>query len=152
MDFSKLNKTEQFVGIGGAVGVVAAFLPWYSASAFGFSYSVNGMTSWLIFSFLASVLALLMVVLPLFGTKLPKLGVENKVIYIVLGAVVGGVPVLALVSGMSNGLSSSSLGGYGSAGPGLGLWAAIAAGALVLFGAFMGASSKPSAPTEAPKE
>jgi polyferredoxin len=94
-----------------------------------------------------------MVVLPLFGTKLPKFGVENKVIYIVLGAVVGGVPVLALISGMSNGLSSSSLGGYGSAGPGLGLWAAIAAGALVLFGAFMGdAGSKPSSHTEVPKE
>ncbi|NTU69953.1 hypothetical protein HGB13_04005 [bacterium] len=100
MDFSKLSKTEQFVGIGALVGVISAFLPWYSASAFGFSYSVNGMTSWLIFSLLASVLALLLVALPMLGVQLPKLGVENKVLYIVFGAVVAGVPVLALVSGM----------------------------------------------------
>jgi len=153
MDFSKLSKTQQLVGIGALVGVISAFLPWYSwnFSAFGVSSggSINGMTSWWMLSFVAAVLALAMVALPMFGVKLPKLGVEDKVVYMILGAVTGGIPVLALVSGASNGMS-----GYGgSTGAGLGIWGAIAGGAIMLFGAFMDkGAARPVAPTETPKE
>ena len=154
MDLSKLSNSDKIVGVGAIVGIVAAFLPWYSwsVSVFGVSSGggVNGLNSWWMLSFVAAVLALLMVALPLFGVALPKLGVENNVIEMILGAVVGGIPVLALLSGASQG---GSVAGFGSAGAGIGLWGAIGGGVIVLAGAFMAkkGGARPSAPQTPPQ-
>lgn len=137
MDFSKMKKSEKLIGLGAAVGVIAAFLPWYSwsYSFLGASSgaSINGFTSWWTFSFIAALAALLMIALPMFGTKLPKFGIDNNSLYKIFGAITGGVPILALLSGASRGLSGFG----GSIGPGFGLWIAIIGGALILVGAFM---------------
>jgi len=148
MDLSKLSNSDKLIGLGAVVGVVAAFLPWYSVSAgiLG-SFSVNGFSSWLILSFIAAVLSLLMVALPLFGVALPKFGIENTVIQMILGAVVGGVPVLGLLTGMSSGGGVSGMG----AGPSIGLFGAIAGGAIMLFGAFTAkGGANPAGPTQTP--
>lgn len=152
MDLSKLSNSDKIVGVGAIVGIVAAFLPWYSwsVSVFGVSSGggVNGLNSWWMLSFIAAILALLMVSLPLFGVAIPKLGVENNVIEMILGAVVGGIPVLALLSGASQG---GGLSGFGSAGPGIGLWGAIGGGVVILAGAFMAKGGvKPATPTQTP--
>lgn len=153
MDFSKLKKMEQIVGVGAVVAVVSGFLPWYSwnvsAGYLGnYGGSVNGLNGYGWLSFIAAVLVLLMVVLPLLKVELPKLGIENKVVYMILGAVTAGVPVLAMLNSSSFSVSSE----WGSAGPSFGLFGAIAGGALILFGAFMDSKKTvtPEPPTSEP--
>lgn len=138
MDFSKLSKSDKIIGVGAIVGIVSAFLPWYSwsVSVFGVSSggSINGLNSWWMLSFIAAILSLLMIALPLFGVALPKLGIQENVLQMILGAVVGGIPVLALLSGASQG---AAITGLGSAGASFGLFGAIAGGVIILLGAFM---------------
>jgi hypothetical protein len=148
MDFSKLKKMEQIVGIGAVLAVVSAFLPWYSwkvtAGIYGsYGGSVNGLNGYGWLSFMAALVAVAMIVLPLLKVELPKLGVEDKVVFGVLGGVTAGVPVLAM-------LNTSSFGVLGSGGPSFGLFGAIAGGAIMLFGAFMDGkkTAAPQAPTE----
>lgn len=149
MDFSKLKNSEKIVGVGAVVAIVSAFLPWYSwsFSMFGVSSgaSVTGLTSWWMLSFIAAVVALLIVALPLFGVALPKLGVEYNVVQMIAGAVAGGIPVLAFLQGSSSGLSYGGTGGAS-----FGLFGAIAGGAIILFGAFT--DKKGAAPTPPPAE
>ena len=151
MDFSKLKKMEQIVGIGAVVAVVSAFLPWYSwkvtAGIYG-SYGgcVNGLNGYGWLSFLAAAAAVAKIGLPLFKVELPKLGVEDKVLYMVLGGVAAGVPVLAMLNSSSFGASSA----WGSAGPSFGLFGAIAGGEIMVFGAFMDSQKNdgPQAPAD----
>ncbi len=138
MDFSKLSKGEKLVGLGAIAGIIAGLLPWYSwkvelgilGSTGG---SVSGFTSWWSLSGIASILALLMIVLPMFKVKLPKLGLENKAIYMILGLVTGGIPLLALL-----GIGSGSFSYKGTgAGVSFGVFVAIAAGVIMIIGANM---------------
>jgi len=139
MDFSKMKMSDKIIGLGGLIGIVAALLPWYSwtvnASLFGVpaggGTSVNGLNGWWVLSFVAAVIAFLMVLLPMLGVKIPKLGIEESLQYMILGAVAGGIPVLVLLTGASN---SSLTFGLGSAGPSIGLFLAMAGGTLILYG------------------
>lgn len=136
MDLSKLKNSEKIMALGGIVGVISAFLPWYSwnVSVFGVSSggSVNGLNGWWMLSFIAAAVSLAAVLLPMFGVSLPKLGMEYNMIHMILGGVTGGVPVLAFLQGANTGLT-----GFGSGGVSFGLFGAIAGGALILVGAFM---------------
>jgi len=145
MDLNKLSNSDKIIGVGAIVGIVSAFLPWYSwsVSVFGVSSggSINGLNSWWMLSFIAAAISLVIVVLPLFGTDLPKLGIEYNVIQMILGAVVGGIPVLALLSGASQG---GTVAGVGSTGASFGLFGAIAGGVIILAGAFTAKKGQPA--------
>lgn len=150
MDLNKLTNSDKIIGVGAVVGIVSAFLPWYSwkVSVLGISSGggVNGLTSWWMLSFIAAIVSLLVVALPLFGVALPKLGIEYNLLQMILGAVVGGIPVLAFLSGASQ---SGSLGGVASGGASFGLFGAIAGGVIILAGAFMAKKGQPTAgPTQ----
>lgn len=156
MNLSKLKNSEKIVALGAAIGAVAGFLPWWS-----WSYdlgiwggksggSVIGFNSWFSLSPIAAVAALLLIFLPMFGVKLPKLGIENSVLYMILGAVTGGIALLGIA-----GVGRASYSGVGgSAGISFGVFVAIVAGAIMIFG---GLSDKkggttPPPPPQQPQE
>lgn len=153
MDLSKLKNSDKIIALGGIIGVVAAFLPWWSwqvnyslfGASSGTSGSINGLNGWWMISFIAAIISFLLILLPLLGVSLPNIGIKESVLQMILGLVVGGIPVLALLSGSSSGAVVSEV---GSAGPSFGLFGAIAAGVIILFGGFTAqkGESTPQAP------
>ena len=138
MDLSKLSKSDKIIGVGAIAGLVAGFLPWWSWSVdFGIwggasGGSVSGFTGWISLSPIAAGAALALIALPLFGVKIPKIGIETNMLYMILGAVTAGIALLALLGVGRNSYSGAG----GSAGASFGVFVAIAAGAIILLGAF----------------
>ncbi len=125
MDFTKKQK---FIGGGSIIAIISAFLNWfiYDMGVMG-SASINGLTSWYTLSFVAALL-LLGSLTPQAKDIVAQLKDNERVIQLSLAAVIAGIPVLALISGPTGtgiGVSPS---------PSIGLFGAIAGGAIALFG------------------
>ncbi len=120
MDFSKISSSDKIIGIGAIAAIVGCFLPWYS----WYVVSVNGLHGWGLLSFIAAVLALVVVALPLFGQKLPNLGVKESRLQMILAAVVVGSPVIQLLGALSIG------------GVSFGIFVTIGGGVVMLIGAY----------------
>lgn len=68
MDFSKLKTSDWLIGGGTLVFLIAMFLPWYKAEAFGFSASSSGWDY-----FLLGIVPLLLLIAVTVITVVPKL-------------------------------------------------------------------------------
>ena len=68
MDFSKLKPGDWMIGGGTLLFLIAMFLPWFKAEAFGFSSSVNGFEY-----FLGGIIPLLLLIAVTVVMVLPKL-------------------------------------------------------------------------------
>lgn len=127
MDLSKLGKGDKICGLGAIVAIVGSFLPWWSVGlgVLG-GYSLSGLAGigWL--SFIAAVLSLVWVALPLFGQKTPTLPLKDAVLQMILGGVVVAIPIIQLLSTLS------AIGGVS-----FGIFVTVAGGALIIWGGYL---------------
>ncbi|GAC1343219.1 MAG: hypothetical protein NVSMB29_15710 [Candidatus Dormibacteria bacterium] len=130
------------VGAGLIVGLIALFLPWYSASSnggvagFNFSVSVNGFSHWTGLLYLLAVLVglALFVVRHFVPTvKVPELPQPDAMLYLAIGAFMAVMAILYLLLGSGTTVSGP---GY-SAGPSFGLFIGLIAGIAVAAGGFL---------------
>lgn len=128
MDLSKLSKADKIIGIGALVALVGTFLPWWSASwnvmGVAGGFSVSGFSGLGTLSFIAALAALIVVALPLFDVKLPKLPITEGVLQMILGAVTAIIPIIRILQ----------LGSGGFTGISFGVFVTIAGGAVIIFG------------------
>lgn len=126
VDFKSLPKSAIVIAVICGVGIIGTFLPWVTASAFGYSNSVSGVSAgswgWLtLVGFAASAASVL------FGKQMnltPMLG-KNLPLY------TGGAATLFCVITLIRVLANSSNWGV-SVSPGFGLFVSLIAGAALL--------------------
>ncbi|NIP29361.1 MAG: hypothetical protein GTN59_01970 [Candidatus Dadabacteria bacterium] len=128
MDLSKLSKADKIIGIGAIVGLIGTFLPWMSTSwdVMGITggVSVSGFSGLGTLAFIAALASLIVIALPFFGTKLPKLPLTEGVLQMILGAVVAGIPIIRILQ----------IGRFSFTGVSFGVFVTIAGGIVMIFG------------------
>ena len=143
----KLSNGDIAVGAELIVGLIAIFLPWYSASysvgsiagitgGFSSSSSVGGLSYWTgWFFFLATLVGLALIILRTFAPQvaIPALPLNDAMTYVVIGVFMVVMALLWLLIGAPGSYSGP---GY-SAGAGFGLFIGIIAGAAVAVGGFL---------------
>jgi hypothetical protein len=131
-DWKKLSTTDRVISITALIALIALFLPWYGASADGFSASVSGFSTsygWL--GALLVVLAGVYLVLLRSGSNMPKTSYGPGVI--VLGAsAIGALIVIIRWVTLPRG-SGSSFGGSYSYGARIGIYIALIAAVVQTF-------------------
>ena len=147
----ELSNGDKAILGGSLVVLIAMFLPWYSASYAGFSDSVNGFHRWGLLTFVGwlVVLGLWLLRGPLSGQfSLPKWGVADSMLFMILG----GVEVLGAVLYWIDGSSSvGSLNAFGvSTGPSFGLFIALVGGLATAGGGFLKQSEPAKAVSSGP--
>ena len=144
----ELSNGDKAVLGGSLVVLIAMFLPWYSASFGGLSDSSNGFHRWGLLTFVAwlVVLGLWLLRGPLSSQfNLPKWGVSDGMLFMILGGVeVLGAVLYWIDAGSSSG-DITALGG--SAGPSFGLFIAIVGGAITAAGGYLKQSEPAKAVT-----
>jgi len=137
MDFSKMSKTDKIIGVGALLAILGCLLPWYSFSAFLVSVSVNGLHGWGVLAFIAAILSLLAVVLPMMGQKLPSLPVSESALQMILGGVVAAGPLIQVLSTGFTGVS-------------VGIFVTLAGGAAIIYGGWQkqGSKATPTMPNQ----
>ena len=128
MDFSKLTKGDQILGVAGIVFIISSFLAWFSVSIGGFgSVSASGWDVGFLWARLPVLIVVAMLVwvgLRLFSSvKLPS---EIPALFLAGGALVFLLPLLKLIVGED-----------GPVDRGIGLFIAVLAGAGVAFAGFL---------------
>ncbi len=137
MDFSKMSNADKIIGVGAIAAVIGCLLPWYSVSAFLVSVSINGLHGWGVLAFIAAILSLVAIALPMMGQKLPQLPVSESALQMILGAVVAGGTLIQILSTGFTGVS-------------IGVFVVIAGGAAIIFGGWQkqGSKAAPTTPTQ----
>lgn len=137
LDLSKLSRAEQAIVAAGAVAIVALFLPWYGASAGGFSASVSGFGTsygWLGGLLIVAVGAFVLATRS--GVKLPTLPIGPAVLVLAasaLGLVIVAVRWATLPSG-SGGVAGIATYSYG---PSVGIILTLLLGAVQVVAAYV---------------
>jgi hypothetical protein len=142
----KLSNGDLAVGGGLIVGLIAIFLPWYSASysvsaiagfgGYSGSSSVGGFNYWTgWFFFLATLVGLALIILRTFVSQvaIPALPLNDAMAYVVIGVFMVVMALLWLLIGAPGSYSSPGF----SAGASFGLFIGIIAGAAVAVGGFL---------------
>ncbi len=143
----KLSNGDLAVGAGLIVGLIAIFLPWYSASysvgsiagvttGFSTSYSAGGFSYWTgWFFFLATLVGIALFVLRTFvpTVAIPALPLNDAMAYVSVGAFMVVMALLWLLLGAPASYSGAGF----SAGVSFGLIIGIIAGAAVAVGGFL---------------
>lgn len=107
MDLSKLTTSDKVIAGSGIVLFIASFLPWFEASASGYSTSGNGWDVGFFWGGIPALLGLLSAGIVL-GTKLgslkmPELPVSTGQAMLIAGAVAAAIVVLKLIVGEDGG-------------------------------------------------
>ncbi|HZU76067.1 MAG TPA: hypothetical protein VFA70_04835 [Dehalococcoidia bacterium] len=129
------------VGIGLIIGIISAFLPWYSVSVSGpggLSVSDGAFVYWAGWLFfIAALVGLIFWIMRSFVAQvsMPQLPATDAVLYLVVGIL---MIVLALIWWLAAGGTSTSINGAGvSAGVSWGLWLGLIAGIVTAVGGFL---------------
>lgn len=127
------EKNKLYVLIGSVVGIVATFIPWITASAFGASKSVSGFEGDGKF---VSILFAVVVVLTLLGERGLELSKERRLISFILAAINMLIVFITLIN-----IYSFDYGVIANARPGFGIFATIVSSAVVMVFAAKGSVS-----------
>lgn len=128
MNFQTMNRQRKLILIAAIAGIIAVFLPWFSAGAFGFSVHINGFHGWGILAFLAFVAS---GIIALMGAQTEALDKTMWFAAFICGALALLIIIVTIVSSQSSGY------GLVSAGLGFGIWIALTAGIGVMLSAWM---------------